>query len=103
MKGRFDAPFDTLYIALERNTPLYAELARQLKAGSSVTLTDSAQGADAVFTLVNKTQSRDILSLNFRGDVAENELTLTMTFRIARRTRLCAGNYADDLPDRHLQ
>ena len=64
MKGRFDAPFDTLYIALERNTPLYAELARQLKAGS------------------NKTQSRDILSLNFRGDVAENELTLTMTFRI---------------------
>ena len=34
------------------------------------------------FTLVNKTQSRDILSLNFRGDVAENELTLTMTFRI---------------------
>ena len=47
MKGRFDAPFDTLYIAL-----------------------------------VNKTQSRDILSLNFRGDVAENELTLTMTFRI---------------------
>ena len=62
MKGRFDAPFDTLYIALERNTPLYAELARQLKAGSYVTLTDSAQGADAVFTLVNKTQSRDILS-----------------------------------------
>ena len=82
MKGRFDVPFDTLYIALERNTPLYAELARQLKAGSCVTLTDSAQGADAVFTLVNKTQSRDILSLNFRGDVAENELTLTMTFRI---------------------
>ncbi|WP_337608229.1 LPS assembly lipoprotein LptE [Duodenibacillus massiliensis] len=82
MKGRFDVPFDTLYIALERNTPLYEELARQLKAGSSVTLTDSAQGADAVFTLVNKTQSRDILSLNFRGDVAENELTLTMTFRI---------------------
>ena len=82
MKGRFDAPFDTLYIALERNTPLYAGLARQLKAGSSVTLTDSAQGADAVFTLVNKTQSRDILSLNFRGDVAENELTLTMTFKV---------------------
>ena len=96
MKGRFDVPFDTLYIALERNTPLYAELARQLKAGSSVTLTDSAQGADAVFTLVNKTQSRDILSLNFRGDVAENELTLTMTFRIT------TPDGRDFVPERRL-
>ena len=72
LRGRFDAPFATLYLQMPVNTSLSNKLRRAITAGSDVVIVDHPNEADAVL----------ILSINDMGQAREYELTLTLEFRI---------------------
>lgn len=83
LRGSFQLPFEKLYLDMADNGPFKAKLARLLKSGSSVTLVNSVDEADAVLKVLNVTQSRDVLSYNTKGDAAEYELKLNVTFKVS--------------------
>ena len=93
LRGRFTLPFETLYISYNLNTPLGAQLARQIKAGSDVRLVGSASQAQAILYVVGENRTRNVVAYNTRGEAREYELKLDVTFRVA------APNGDQYLPD----
>ena len=82
LRGRFDAPFATLYLQMPVNTSLSNKLRRAITAGSDVVIVDHPNEADAVLELLREERDREILSINDMGQAREYELTLTLEFRI---------------------
>ncbi len=53
-----------------------------LRAGSNVTLVDSAEKAEAVLRITQNTSSRDVLSYSTSGRAREFELKIVLTFTV---------------------
>ena len=81
LRGRFEAPFETLYLQMGRNERFTALLKQSIEAGSSERCVDSMREADAILSIVSTSRSRDVLTYNDTGHAREYELTLRITFR----------------------
>lgn len=82
LRGRFDAPFETIYLQMPVNTSLSNRLKRAIVAGSDLTVVNHPNEADAVLELLRDERDREILSINDMGQAREYELMLTLEFRI---------------------
>lgn len=82
LRESFTLPFKTLYLDTDSNSKFTATLARMLRAGSNVTLVNSAEKAEAVLRITQNTSSRDALSYSTSGRAREFELKIVLTFTV---------------------
>jgi LPS-assembly lipoprotein len=80
LRGQANLPFSSLNVP--GNSPLLAELRRNIRSGTSTRLVDTATGADAVFEVANEAREKVILSLDTSGRVREFQLRYRVTFRV---------------------
>lgn len=81
LRGRFTAPFETIYLQMQPNTRFSGLLKRTIESGSSVKVVDSPKAADAILELISVDRDREVLSINDAGRAREYELTMTLVFR----------------------
>jgi LPS-assembly lipoprotein len=87
LRGQQTFPFDTINVPL--NTPLGAELRRNIAAASAQTkVVDSPTEAEAVLTILSEAQEKVILSLSTQGRVQEYQLRLRVAFRVSNQKGL---------------
>ncbi|HXF44511.1 MAG TPA: LPS assembly lipoprotein LptE [Burkholderiaceae bacterium] len=82
LRGARELPFATIYLSSGTDTPLGAELARNLRAGTSTIVVADRGRADAVLEIVDERREREILSLNAQGRAREYTLRLRLSFRL---------------------
>jgi LPS-assembly lipoprotein len=80
LRGQATLPFDTINVP--GNSPLLADLRRNIRAGTSTRLVDTAAGAEAIFEVVSEVREKIILSLDTTGRVREFQLRYRVTFRV---------------------
>ena len=81
LRGQAKLPFDTLYVACPR-TAAGNELKRNIIAGTSTRLVDSAAAAQAVLSVAPEKRSKIILSFDASGQAAELQLRYRLKFRV---------------------
>lgn len=82
LRGARELPFATIYLSSGTDTPLGAELARNIRAGTSTAVVTDRSKAEAVLEIVNERREREILSLNAQGRAREYTLRLRLSFRL---------------------
>jgi LPS-assembly lipoprotein len=82
LRGEAKLPFETLYVDMPANSPLGIELKRNIIAGTSTRLADSAAKAQAIFSVTSEERSKTILSFDASGQVAELQLRYRLKFRV---------------------
>lgn len=83
LRGEKPLPFTTMYTNIDANSRFGSYLRRSLTASSpSLKFVETAAGAQAVLSQLEKTQSQREVSLNSQGQVEEYELTLRFTFQL---------------------
>jgi LPS-assembly lipoprotein len=83
LRGSYALPFKTMSIALPPNTPLYAQLKRNIEASSPTRIVDDAKDAEATLSVLADHQEKSILSLNSAGRAREYELVRTFRFKVS--------------------
>lgn len=83
LRGAFEAPFETMYLQMRVNSPIYNRLKRALTAGSNIRIVSSPKEAQAVLELLKDTRQSDVLSINDSGQAREYQLSLTLEFRVS--------------------
>jgi LPS-assembly lipoprotein len=83
LRGTYELPFDTLYIAQPESSELRAIIKRNVEASTQTRITDAANEAQATLRIVSDTPVKRILSLNSAGRVREFQLTRTFVFLVA--------------------
>ncbi len=81
LRGTASLPFDTLYIPAP-GSGIALELKRNIQAGTRTKVVDNAKEARAVLQFTNEARTKDILSLNAAGRVAEFRLRYKVGFRV---------------------
>ncbi len=82
LRGSQSLPFDTLFLAVPANSPLGAELTRNIRAGTQTkVITDRAQ-AQSVFELLGEWREREVLAVDASGRAREYRLRLRIQFRV---------------------
>ena len=79
--GRFNMPFQSIYLAFPETSPLGIELKRNLRGGDTKVVTEPEQ-AQARFDVMSESRGKAILSLNSLGRVREYALSYTLVFRV---------------------
>lgn len=79
--GRFNMPFQSIYLAFPETSPLGTELKRNL-TGVDTRVVAAPEQAEARFDVVSESRGKSILSLNSQGRVREYLLTYTLVFRV---------------------
>ena len=82
LRGAQQLPFETIYLGFGPNSPLGSELARNIRAGTSTRVVDSAKEAQAVLEVLAESQDREVLSVNAQGRAREFTLRQRLTFRL---------------------
>ncbi|HWV18208.1 MAG TPA: LPS assembly lipoprotein LptE [Rhodocyclaceae bacterium] len=82
LRGSYDLPFETLYIALPESHELHAALKRNIEAGTKTRIVDNREDAQATLTVVYDRTLQTILSLSGTGRVTEYQLVRTFAFRV---------------------
>lgn len=82
LRGALDLAFPTIYLSAGTNSPLGAELARNIRAGTSTVVVPERTRAAAVLDIVGEARDREILSLNAQGRAREYTLRYRLTFRL---------------------
>jgi LPS-assembly lipoprotein len=82
LRGNYELPFDTLYIALPESNELYAALKRNIEAGTKTRIVTNREEAQATLTVVYDRLTQGILSLSGTGRVTEYQLVRTFAFRV---------------------
>lgn len=83
LRGSFDAPFKTMYLQTTKNTPFSALLERLIRANSDIELVDNPNAAEAILVIMTRDEDKEVLSFNDAGRAREDELKLTIDFRIS--------------------
>ena len=78
----YNLPFHTIYLGFADNSPLGAELRRNLRGLDGLTVLTDVKGAEAQLDVVSETRGKTILSLNSQGRVREYLLTYNFTFKV---------------------
>jgi LPS-assembly lipoprotein len=82
LRGAYTLPFSTLSISLPDSTELYAQIRRNVEAGSATRVVATAGQAEANLIVLGDTPQKNILSLSAAGRVREFELVRTFSFRL---------------------
>lgn len=82
LRGQAKLPFETLHVDMPAYSPLGTELKRNIIAGTSTRLVDTAAKAQAVFSVISEERSKNILSFDASGQVAELQLRYRLKFRV---------------------
>lgn len=82
LRGSYELPFDTLYIALPESNELHAALKRNIEAGTKTRIMGNRDEAQAMLTVVYDRTTQGILSLSGTGRVTEYQLVRTFAFRV---------------------
>ncbi|MCS6944381.1 MAG: LPS assembly lipoprotein LptE [Sutterellaceae bacterium] len=82
LRGARDLPFATLYLSTGTQSALGAELARNIRAGTSTAVVADRSQAQAVLELISERRERDIVAVNAQGRAREYTLRLRLAFRL---------------------
>jgi LPS-assembly lipoprotein len=82
LRGSVNLPFSSVYLALPLNSPLGAELRRDLVNGSSTRVVDTAAAAQAVLEVSGEVRDKQIQALNAQGQAREYQLRYRLTVRV---------------------
>jgi LPS-assembly lipoprotein len=82
LRGARALPFSTIYLNAGTNSALSAELARNIRVGTSTKVVADRSGAGAVLDILGETRDREILSLNAQGRAREYTLRYRMSFKL---------------------
>ena len=82
LRGSQQLPFETLYLAVPENSALGAELARNIRVGTSTQIVADRAKAQAVLELINELREREVLALDAQGRVREYQLRLRLVLRV---------------------
>lgn len=82
LRGAQQLPFETIYLGFGPNSSLGAELARNIRAGTSTRIVDDRAQAQAVLDVLGEARERDVLSVSAQGRAREFQLRLRLQFRL---------------------
>lgn len=82
LRGAYALPFSTMSISLADSTELYAQIRRNVEAGSATRVVATAMQAEANLIVLGDAPQKNILSLSAAGRVREFELVRTFSFRL---------------------
>ncbi|MEW5879201.1 MAG: LPS assembly lipoprotein LptE [Pseudomonadota bacterium] len=82
LRGAQQLPFETIYLGFGPNSSLGAELARNIRAGTSTKIVDDRAQAQAVLDVLGEARERDVLSVSAQGRAREFQLRLRLQFRL---------------------
>ena len=85
LRGHVNLPFSSLYLSINHNTRMGAQIIRTIRSGSSTQIVQDPKKAEAILDLVSSQRNREVLSLNAKGEAREYELSLALTFRVSDR------------------
>src|SRR5512143_480157 len=83
LRGARALPFDTIYLSAAGNNALSAELARNIRVGTSTKVVPDRNHAAAVLDILGETRDREILSLNAQGRAREYTLRYRLSFKVS--------------------
>lgn len=81
LRGTAELPFSTLHVP-GATAGIALDLARNIRAGTNVTVVPEAKGADAILQLTAEIREKEILSLTGAGRVREFRLRYRVGFRV---------------------
>jgi LPS-assembly lipoprotein len=82
LRGSYSLPWETLYLGMNENSPMYAQLKRSIEASTQTRIVNNAKEAHASLFIVKEQQGKSILSLDASGFVREYQLSHTFVYRI---------------------
>ena len=82
LRGSYSLPYDKLYIALPETNALRATLKRNIEASTQTRVVGEAKEAEAILTVLADVPSKNVLSINSAGRVAEYQLIRIFTFQV---------------------
>jgi LPS-assembly lipoprotein len=82
LRGSYSLPWETLYLGMGENTPMYQQLKRNIEASTQTRIVSNPKEAQASLFVVSDQQAKSILSLNAKGFVREFQLSRTFVYRI---------------------
>jgi LPS-assembly lipoprotein len=83
LRGARTLPFATIYLSAAGNNALSAELARNIRVGTSTRVVPDRNQAAAVLDILGETRDREILSLNAQGRAREYTLRYRLSFKVS--------------------
>lgn len=72
----------TIYLEVPPNSPVGAEIARNLRASGDVTLVNERKQAQGIVELLGENRDRQVVAVNAQGRAREFTLILTTRFRV---------------------
>ena len=72
-----------MYLQTTKNTPFSALLERLIRANSDIQLVDNPNAAEAILVIMPHSEEKEVLSINDAGRAREDELKLTIEFRVS--------------------
>ena len=82
LRGVRELPFTSIYLNAGTNSSLSAELARNIRVGTSTKVVGDRASANAVLDIIGEARDREILSLNAQGRAAEYTLRYRLSFKV---------------------
>lgn len=82
LRGHQDFAFDTIFLAFPVNSPVAAELARNIRTGSNAQVIQDRAQAQSVLELLGEAREREVLSVNAQGRAREYQLRYRLVFRV---------------------
>ena len=83
LRGARTLPFATIYLSVAGNNALSAELACNIRVGTSTRVVPDRNQAAAVLDILGETRDREILSLNAQGRAREYTLRYRLSFKVS--------------------
>jgi LPS-assembly lipoprotein len=83
LRGARTLPFETIFLSAAGNNALSAELARNIRVGTSTRVVPDRNQAAAVLDILGETRDREILSLNAQGRAREYTLRYRLSFKVS--------------------
>ena len=83
LRGARTLPFETIFLSAAGNNALSAELARNIRVGTSTRVVPGRNQAAAVLDILGETRDREILSLNAQGRAREYTLRYRLSFKVS--------------------
>jgi len=82
LRGERTLPFDTIFLGFAPNSPLGAELARSIRAGTRTQVVEDRAKAQAILEVLAEAREREVLAVNAQGRTREYQLRLRFAFRV---------------------
>jgi LPS-assembly lipoprotein len=82
LRGSRDLPFDTIFLAFPQNSPIGAELARNIRTGTNARVVTERAQAQSVLEMLTEHREREVLSVNAQGRAREYQLRYRVVFRV---------------------